>query len=388
MKAMTYLAMIGMAWTSLAAPASAQRKDDKVKLQIGMQPGQVYRFGITVKNLGTVEMNQPMPGQRFIQVIEEEFQARCIDVTDEGQVVMEMSIPRMAMKMNYGGMNFQFDSAAPRKEPTSSASEDSEDPEEFIRQSSGSTQKFYEALTRLTFTATMDRSGDNLEIHGLKEGLQKAVDECMDSASKAEKMMLSSIFMMLDDDMISESLDALNAHIPQDREWVAPGDTWTRQWDMDIAMMGIKFVGHDEFTVVGYEEHMGRPCVKLAARQRFESAELDPAQKKAGQPGNLMSALMGKMDFAIEGSEGKGIIWWDYENGVQVEGKNVMDMEIAIDIANVREMGRAIEGKPAQEGGNQSAEPFKMTQKLKTATTMKLIDAYMDPEITATRPAP
>ena len=92
------LIILSAAVSSLSAASPTQ-----IEFKVTPQLGKVTKLQMVTKTVGSVKMPDPIPEQKFSQLIEQEYLSKCIKINPDGSALYEMSTPKISMETNYGG---------------------------------------------------------------------------------------------------------------------------------------------------------------------------------------------------------------------------------------------------------------------------------------------
>lgn len=337
--------LIGLPVLAADADAPAATDDGVVEFHFKAEPGDAYRSRITTQTFGSITMFAPLPPQKFAQTFEQEIAMECVRVEPDGTVVFKMTMPSVAMEMNMGGVKMEVDT---RKPPVSTRPEF-----DLVR-------RIFEAMTRIECELAFSAQGEPLRVEGLSEGLQEVLEEATATLPMPSlKKMFDQMRDQLGDSIIEENLRATYRMFP-DGGKARVGDTWTRDWTMQMPPMDIAAKGNAEYELAGVEEFRGRRCAKIRIKSTISTLP-KPASAPSGEGPR---SILDRMNFTMNASGGNGVAYVDPATGQVLQFKETQ--------RSVIEM--SLEPDPDAQAEGLREGMGKMTQTLNTSVRIEMLD--------------
>ncbi len=344
----TVTCVLSAPWAAVGQ-ADTPAAPDQIEFRFVPRPGQTVRLRRVSKAVGSAKLFDPIPEQKFSQSFEQGLVARCREVNPDGSAVLEISMPYVAMNMDFGGFKSGFDSRAPA--PSTQARNPGQ---EFLA-------LLCKAMTGLTLT--VGPYGQPIKLEGLSEGMKKIVEDLpKESVSPLAGQLLD---MMCNDATMMDQFNTYYRICPPEKT-TRVGSTWRRNWQMKLPMFKTGLKGTGQYELLGIEEFRGRQCAKVGIKESFATAPL--AESQGGERTTRFTpaeSVLDRMNFEMSSSGGEGIAYWDYENGHLVQLRQTQRMTIEISL------------KPDAKA--QDAELKKglgpMVQKAYNSVTVELIEA-------------
>ncbi len=244
-----------------------------------------------------LSMSQTFENSMVPQAVESEttfvFHQRVKSVSPEGIGTMELDYEAVRMRLT-GPMSTSYDSTL---EGDAAGQNDSE------------MAALFGPLLAASIELEIEPSGRIRELRGLEQALQDAFDNLEnDQMREAFKQMFGE-----------ESLRRMvELQVFPDKP-VAVGDTWQRDMDMKVPMLGtMRFDFDNEFR--GVERHNGTDCARVDVGGTIE---LDSSGADFPVP----------MEASMADSDVSGTMFFDLENGFLVESEmtNALDLEMSFE---------------------------------------------------------
>jgi len=271
-----------------AEPPAAPQDAGKVEFSFKLVPGQVSHHRVVTKSVGSMKLFESLPAQRFAQTVEQDVVVRCLQVNPDGSTVCELTMPRVGMKMNFGGFNMEFYSDRPEGPASKQPGMD------FVG-------KLFTAFTKIRCRMTFSATGEPLKVEGLSEGVKQVVEEIADSMPvPGMKSFFDKFSEFMADDAILENMRSSHRMIPSGAT-AQVGDRWQREWEMRFPLFNVVMQGKGEYELAGVEEFRGRRCAKIRGRQ---SLSMRPGTKPAGEKATGVAGLLDRMQFSMDTSGG------------------------------------------------------------------------------------
>jgi hypothetical protein len=347
--------IITLACFLIAPWAAAEQKNttskpDQMIFKLAYKTGKVTRYKLVNKTVGSMKMMEIMPEQKFTQTMEQVLVAKCLKVNPDLSAVLEVSMPRIRMKMGIGAMAMEFDSANTHQQ--------SQNPPgtEIIR-------KMFVGMSKIKFRVTIGPDGKCQKMEGYKEGMAKIINDLkQEQMSELNKQMLDQMTgFMGDEDKMEEMFGYARMAPP-----IGPigiGDKWDHDWKFRLGPLKTDIIGKGQYEIIGFETIRGRKCVKVKSIDSFKTVPKPQSATNDSAPaGNMMQAIFDRMNVDMESSDGKGVAYWDCQTGDLVQHRQTQRMTIE---ANMQADPNAEE--PELQGG------FSMIQKLNNAVSMDLL---------------
>jgi hypothetical protein len=351
MNAKHKMILAGIMLSLTAGFAGAETIPDQIEFKFAHELGKVSRMKMVVKNVGSMKIADPMPEQKFSQVIEQEYQMICKKINPDGTADYEMSIPSIAMKMDAGGFKSEYRVSASDEEKAVK-----EGPAD-QKQKTDATFKLWSAMTRCKFTLILDASGKAIKVEGFAEAMEKAQKE-LGTLSAMEKMIFDRMSEVFSDETMLKQFKSYDTMIPA-KGPIRVGDTWNTENEMKIPFLNVMMREKTEYKLIGIEKFQGRLCAKIAVKTSMGSIpEKDDESVSAVQSGQKKTPFENmKTNFKM--SDGSGIAYVDYAKSELVKSQNTMRMTIELTVKN---------------GSGENAAEGHVVQKLFNSVSMELLE--------------
>lgn len=368
--------IVGLA---VAAWATAAQAESPTSIEFRYTPkvGQEMRHRMTMNSVGTMGTGSGVPGMRFTQSNTQEAVGVCKEVTPDGSAVFEITLGRVATRMNRPGMNFTFDSA-------------SFDPAKTDGTAMRMIGLLYSGLVGSKFTTTFNPQGWPVNVTGMREAvlkmigpIKKEIDK--DPAGRFVTPIIDSLAAAFDDSMINDQMKSFYRFLPSEAGPVAVGKKWDSDWDMELPFLKTKCKAKGQYELLGVETFRGHPCAKIGIKESFTmNTDWQRVSKSGTKPAAGLNKLFEKMDMSLSASNGEGVVHWDYEHGVLVQLRQTQRIAISIKF-NTKDLMLAASAPVTETApaGDQVIQT--MTQNLTTSAQVDLLEGEADQ--TATRTA-
>jgi hypothetical protein len=328
---------------------------DTIEFKFSHELGKVSRMKIVIKNVGSMKMPEPMPEQKFSQVIEQEVQLTCQKINPDGTAVYEMTMPFLGMTMDAGGFKTTYRVS---NQNGNAVIESGEAPKE-QKQQTDKIFKLWVGLVESKFTLVVDARGKPIKLEGFAQAIEKAKKK-VGSLSAMEQMVFDQVSKGFNDESMMKQIASNDALFP--KQPVRIGDTWQHEEEANIPFLKIKMLSKSEYKLVGIEPFRGRNCAKIAIKTSIETINT-PGNAAATLPGDSQNMFKNmKMDMKMDDS--KGIAYIDYEKSEIVKLQQSSRMTI--------EISTKLDGGDSTKG--QAAAQAHMVQKLLNSVTMELVE--------------
>jgi len=349
----TIRALVCVLSAALAAAGQETRaaEPDAIDLKFVYQAGRTTRQRMVSRTVGSMKLFDPLPEQNFAQTFEQDLTLTCRRANPDGSAVLDMTMDRVAMKMSIGGLNMEFDSAAPATQ-----SNDCLDTRMLAR--------IFSAMVGSPLTVIGGPDGQPARIEGVKQFKEKMLNSLADEPVPASlRKLLEQVSGMFDDENMMKEMQSSYRLIPNERKRV--GDRWERSWNMKIPLFNGKIDGQGRYELLGVEEFRGRKCAKIAVKESFQMAATPEVETPAGPAASSPAkGLVERLRFDLKASGGEGTAYWDYENGELVQLRQVQRLTMEISVPT----------DAAPKGRETNAAKPAMVQKLTTAESVDLLE--------------
>lgn len=344
--------MLGLA----ASFVSAAVPSDAIDFKFAHEQGKVSRMKLVVKNVGSMKMPEPMPEQKFSQVIEQEIQTICKKINPDGTAVYEMTMPLMGMTMDAGGFKTTYRVS---NQNGKAVSESGEAPKE-QKQQTDKIFKLWAALVESKFTLLVDVRGKPIKLEGFTQAIERAKKKA-GSLSIMEQTIFDQVSQAFTEESMMKQMASNDDLFP--KQSVRIGDTWNHEQETVIPFLNVRMLNKSEYKLVGIEPFRGRNCAKIAITTSIETITDTPEDSAATQPSESPNMFKNmKMDMKMD--EGKGIAYVDYEKSeiIKLQQSSRMTIEITT----------KFDGGDSKK--DQAAAQVHMVQKLLNSVTMELVE--------------
>ncbi len=259
---------------------------DGVKLHWQLKTDDVLRYRITMESTMAMSM---MPDREMGSSMAMVMRENVKEVAADGTASIEFVYESLRMEMNMG-TEMSFDSTLEGDDAKSN---------------DAMLAKVCEPMLEAKILLKMSPSGQVTEFSGAKEMLAKAMEGIgRDGNGMALQRMFSedSMRKMAEVNLFPDK--ALNV-----------GDTWKRSFEQAAPPIGTIAFALDN-KLEGQETHGGSPCAEISIATKMSFTSDDTAEHP--------------MEANLDGSEGKGTMWFDTEHGRLLEFVQSMDMKMAI----------------------------------------------------------
>jgi hypothetical protein len=354
MKRVLAITMLAVGAWSSAAVAQPAAGSDSVEFRYVHKPGKRIVQRLTGKTVGSMKLFDPLPEIKFSQHYEQDIVNTCRRVNDDGSAEYEAAISRVAMRQSTGGVKIDFDSAT--YDPSAATTKDCA--QEMIA-------KVFGALTSCKFTITVGADGQPTKVQGLREAMNKVVDQIGKDTGFFNRKILDSLRTYLDDKVLAESMKQYYRMMPP----AGPkriGDKWESSWSMPMPFSTTPLTGKGMYELVGVEDLGGRRCAKVRVREAFSTEA--PTVQGALPPGVALpttqpaSALPVRM--SMKSADGEGTAYIDLATGDLVRLRQTQNITL--------ELGIAPDPAATEEVLRKGFGP--MVQSFKTSVSMDLLE--------------
>ncbi|MGB9626407.1 MAG: DUF6263 family protein [Phycisphaerae bacterium] len=362
------LVCVLIAAIATAGQEARAAQPDAIDLKFVYRTGRTTRQRVVSRTVGSMKLFDPLPEQKFAQTFEQELTLTCRRVNPDGSAALDITMDRVAMQMSIGGLNMEFDSAAPATQPDD-------------RLDTRMLARIFSAMLGSTLTVIVGPDGQPARIEGVKQFKEKMLNGLADEPVPASlRKLLDQVSGMFDDETMMKEMQSSYRLIPNERKRV--GDRWERSWNMKIPLFNGRIDGQGRYELLAIEEFRGRKCAKIGVKESFHMAATPevaaPAEANASAPAK---GIVERLRFDLKAGGGGGTAYWDYENGELVQLRQVqrLTMEISMPTDAATDGSEPGRGKPA------------MVQKLTTAESVDLLDdapARGRGDVAASAPAP
>ncbi len=341
---LTGACILAASWVG-AAHADRSKAPDSVEFKIAemYKPGLVTRYRVITKAVGSMKMFDPIPEQKFAQTMEQELVIRCTQVNPDKSAVLELTMPRIRMDMNFGGMRIAFDSQAP-------ASTTQKRPgDNFVA-------ALFRGMTKIKITCITGPDGLPKKVEGFDEGIDELMKEiARGDPSPMGKKMLDQMRDFLSDDMMLEQMKSHYRVTPLKRR-LQVGDTWQVEWQQMMGVLNMLMQGKGDYELLGIEEFRGRQCAKIRTKESFQAIPT-PERTKT-------DTIFDRMDLRMTSSGGEGIAYVDCRTADIVQYRQTQRMTIEV----------GLKPDAQAEDANLRGGFGPMVQKLNNSVTVELIE--------------
>ena len=350
MKRQRLIIVAVLAAGSLAFGQGAPSSGEYLDFSFKPQAGKVTRHRLSSQTLGTFQMVGGMPAQKTSSSFEQDVVMKCTEVRPDGTSLWELTMPRMAMRTNTGGIKMEVDTAR-----TSAASSSQPSP---IEEATNFVETFFRGMTAIGCKITFSKEGRPIEFSGFDENYDRLVDAAKGQGIMG-KMILKSLKAVLNDKSMLESFGSYQRMVPA-KPRVQVGEEWTDDWEMTVPVINTRLKVHGTYRLVGTEQVDGRRCARIATRQSFSTEPKTPSTPASGDTPSIFS----RMSFSLHGQDSEGNMWWDLDTQEVVRVRDMQKMTL--------EMSMAADEKAAPEEAPQGFG--KLTQHMTISTKLDLVD--------------
>lgn len=339
-----------------AEPAGTADTSEKIEFSVKAVPGEVSHHRVVTKSVGSMKLFESLPAQRFAQTFEQDIVVRCLRVNPDGSAVCELTMPRVGMKMNFGGLAMEFYSDRPEGQTSKQPGMDI-------------VGKLFMAFTKIKCQMLFSPTGEPLKVEGLSEGVSRVMDEIAgDLPIPGMKSFFDRFGEYMADDSMLENMRSAHRMIPNGAT-ARIGDRWEREWEMEFPPFNTVMRGNGQYELVAVEEFRGRRCAKIRGKQ---SLTMRPGAKPAGGEATGFAGIMDRMKLSMDTSGGEMTAYWDFENGEMVDMRETQRMTIEISMEPGAE--GAAEAAPDSDEARLQKGFGKMMQRFTNSVHVTLID--------------
>jgi len=200
-----------------------------IEFRFAPQPGQVIRQQMVMKSVGTLSLAPGLPGPRFTQSTTQEITARCRQVNPDRSAIVDVTLTRIATRMNTVGITIECDSRT--FDPAKAESLD-------VRLIG----RFFAALIGSQVTFTFNAQGAPIKVTGMRQVVAKALGSIkqelgQDASAARVNQTIEGIGAMFDDETMLEQMKAFYRFIPPQPSPVPVGRKWEQNWKMDLPVL-------------------------------------------------------------------------------------------------------------------------------------------------------
>jgi hypothetical protein len=312
-------------------PITGRRSDPPAVLKAGWKPG--HRYTLRMDSLQTVTLNfGPQPTIQETEVSQD--WALVVTNAPGGGQGVDLEIQALVVNSQFGDrVVYRFDSlnkATPNEGPGV----------ELLQRVIGGHVRFL-----------LDSNNSVVKVEGIKELIDRAQgDQGSGAADQRRNWMGGTLERVFNADYFKQLID-LSA-LPASA--VRIGDTWTRQREIDVGMVGRVAVNTTN-TLRGWQEREGRKCARLEFRGVL-------AMKTGQAEGVLALAGLGIQDGRLSGKS-----WFDPAIGLPIETTLEQSCMIVGSLPNF--------GRRNNPGQGTNSAPRKVSSPWRQTVTLKLEEA-------------
>ena len=261
---------------------------DGTTLKFNLQKGEKYQYTIGMD----MHMRQSMMG-KDVDVNTNMDMGYTFEVTDDsaGWKKVNATVSKIAMKMDAGGMQVNFDSDNP-------GAADSTGP-------MGKVGKIFEAMKGGTFGFTINEKGEVGSVTGIREMMEHAVSTLNDPTATAG--IMAGMSKSFDEEQFKQNLQQSFGVYPE--KPVKVGDSWHKTMMMNNAGMVLKM--DNTYTLESVENNNAK--IKMSSKI---------------SSGSDSTQLMG-MQMDIDGTM-EGTMQFDIASGMPIKGQSNMQMNMKV----------------------------------------------------------
>lgn len=359
-----------MAVAMLVCPAIGQAETTStVEFRYTPKLGQEMRHRLVMNSVGTMGFAPGTPGTRFTQSTTQETSGTCTRVNPDGSAVFEMTLARIATRMNMPGIRVDYDSR-------------SFDIEKVENPALRMIGRLYSGLVGAKLTVDFNPQGSPSGVAGMRDAVLKAIeplkkDLAKDPAGLLINPIIDNLAAGFDDSMIDDQLKSFYRFVPAGP--IAVGEKWNSDWDMELPFLKTTCQAKGEYELLGVETVRGHRCAKIGIKESFAMNTNPQKSSKSGtRPAPGLAKLFEKMDMSLSASNGDGIAHWDHERGVLVQLRQTQRIVINIKF-NPKELGLVAATVPATEPApTGESTSHTMTQNLTSSIQVDLLEGEAD----------
>lgn len=332
---------------SSSVPDPANSTAEVVDFHFVAKAGDMTRTRTVTRTFGSMNMFGSLINQKFSQNFEQEVVLKCTEVRPDGSSIFEMTLGEIAMKMNFGGMTIEVDTREENPPPASMPVFD------VVR-------RLLTAMTTIKCTVTFSPEGEPLEVEGLSEGMEAIMSEISDQLVPGLRQFFDQFRDYLADDIMAEQMRSAFRIYP-DNGKARPGDTWTRQWQVNMPPFSVMTEGRGEYEFLEMREFRGRPCAKIRVRSTLTTL---PGQKPdLSSLGGVSKSVFQRMQFSMNSRGLNGVAYVDPSTGDLLHFRETQRITIEI----------SMDPDPHAEGELKEGLG-KITQRLTTSVQIDLVE--------------
>lgn len=340
-------AVLTIAASATAQPA-ATKPADEIVFKLPYEMGKVVRYRMVSRNVGSMKLFAPIPEQNMVQTFTQELCCKAVKKNDDGSVIVEMWIDRVAMSQSFGGMKIDYDS----KTYNSASAKD--DPARMVARILG-------AMVGAKFRVTFGADGKPIKTEGVDEMIDKVISG-MRGEGGVQGMILdqlaNQIGKQLKDTVIKDQLRT--QALPVGRR-LHVGDGWDDSWEMGFPFSaGTLLRTESTFTVQGFEEFRGRRCAKIHLVQKVSTVA---PEKTETQESHKAKSLLDRMKMDLKSTSGEGTLYVDCGTSAMIFMQQQTRIEASV----------SLEPDPNAEESGLPGEGVNMSMTMRSATTLELV---------------
>ena len=349
MKRQRFAAVMVLAATSLALGQQTPSSEEYLDFTFKPEAGKVTRHRLTSQTLGSFQMVGGMPAQKTSSAFDQDIVMKCTEVRDDGTSLWELTMPRMAMRSNTGGIKMQVDTARTTERVATQPSP--------LDEATNFVETFFRGMTAIKCKITFSKEGKPIDFSGFDENYDRLV-----AATKGKGLMgtiiLKQLKAVLNDKSMLENFGSYQRMMPT-KPRVRLGEEWTGDWEMTVPVINTRLKVHGTYRLDAVEAINGRRCARISTRQTFTTEPKERGETAAEAP-----SFFSRMSFTMNSEASDGNMWWDLDNREVVRVRDTQKMTLV--------MSMAADDKAAPDEAPQGFG--KLTQHLTISTKLDLVE--------------